>query len=214
VTGTFIVVEGVEGAGKSTQVALLAAWLEELAVASTITREPGGTALGEAVRALVLERTDLHVPRESELLLILAARAVFVRDVVRPALERGEVVVADRYELSTLAYQGYGRELNLDTVRKLNAFASVGLTPDLVLVLDVPVEVGLGRQRREGKVADRMERETGDFLGRVREGYLTLAREESNTVLIEAGGTPDEVFVRVRAALSGRFPGAFPTGSD
>ncbi len=127
----FIVIEGGEGAGKSTQAALLAEWLRERGVACTLARKPGSTALGEAIREVVLARTDLDMPAESELLLILAARAAFVRDVVDPALARGDVVIADRFDLSTLAYQGYGRGLNLSLVRAAMEIVVGDLRPDL-----------------------------------------------------------------------------------
>ncbi len=125
--GRFIVLEGGEGVGKSTQAALLGAWLEALGVPHVVTREPGGTPVGEAVRSVVLARTDLEMPAETELFLYLASRAAFVRDVVRPALEAGKTVVADRFDLSTLAYQGFGRGLDLDEVRRAIALATGGL---------------------------------------------------------------------------------------
>src|SRR5690606_33792944 len=125
--------------------------------------------------ALVLKRTDLSIPPESELLVILAARAAFVQEVVRPALARGEVVVSDRYDLSTFAYQGWGRGIALEELRRLSAFATGGLAPDLYVLLDLPVAEGAQRQRRQGKDADRFEGEGEAFLSRVREGYLSLA---------------------------------------
>ena len=173
-----MVLEGVEGAGKTTQVRLLGAWLEAEGVPHVLTREPGGTPVGEAVRELVLKRPHLDVPPASELLLILAARAAFVRDVVRPALERGEVVVADRFDASTLAYQGHGRGLDLPTVARMNAFATGGLRPDALVVLDLPVDEGRDRQRRQGKTADRIEREGRDFLERVRAGYRQVVEDD------------------------------------
>lgn len=146
--GLFIVLEGVEGSGKTTQARLLGERLARAGIDHLVTREPGGTATGEEIRRLLLHGGE--VPARAELLLMLAARAVFVEEVVRPALARGAVVVADRYELSTLAYQGYGRGLPLDEVRRMNAFATGGLTADLTLVLDVPPEVGAARRAREG----------------------------------------------------------------
>jgi dTMP kinase len=205
-----VVLEGVEGAGKTTQVALLSRWLEGLGVPHRTTREPGGTPVGEALRSLVLNRTDLDLPAESELLAILAARAAFVRDVVRPALGRGELVVSDRYDLSTFAYQGWGRGLDLEDVRRMSAFAARGLRPDLYVVLDVPVDVGANRQLRQGKGADRFEGEGAGFLSRVREGYLALARSDPRVRLVDARGTPDAVHEKVTALLRGEFPETFP----
>jgi dTMP kinase len=206
--GRFVVLEGVEGAGKTTQVARLAEWMGARGVPHVVAREPGGTPVGEAIRSVVLSRVDLEVPPVTELFLILAARAAFVRDVVRPALESGRVVVADRYELSTLAYQGYGRALDLEQVRRANHLATGGLRPDVCLVLDVPVDVGTGRQREGGKRADRMESEGSAFLERVREGYLGEAERDDRIVVVDGLGTPDDVHGRVVDALGPLLGGA------
>lgn len=203
--GTFIVLEGVEGAGKTTQVARLAEWLRARGGDPVVTREPGGTAVGEAIRAVVLDR-ELDVPPVSELLLILAARAAFVRDVVRPALDEGRVVLADRYDLSTLAYQGYGRGLDLEEVRRANRLATGGLRPDACVVLDVPVEAGRDRQRRAGKRADRMEEAGTEFLERVRRGYAAAADREPGVYRVDATGMPDAVFERVVGVLRQALP--------
>ena len=207
--GLFLVLEGVEGVGKSTQARLLSAWLAGLDVAHTMTREPGGTGLGEAIRSLVLERSDLAVSIEAELLLILAARTVFVKRVVRPALEKGEVVVSDRYDLSTLAYQGWGRGIDLDTVKRLNSFATGGLRPDLYLLLDLSAVEGLERQRLAGKTSDRLESEGEAFLSRVREGYLALSASEDRVRALDGSGPPEAVHARVKALLQEEFPETF-----
>jgi dTMP kinase len=207
--GRFIVLEGGEGAGKSTQAALLPAWLTAAGVRHRVAREPGGTPVGEAVRSVVLGRTDLDMPPESELFLILAARAAFVRDVVRPALEAGEVVVADRFALSTLAYQGYGRGLNLADVRHAVTLATGGLEPDLYVVLDVPVSLGAERQRHGGKRPDRIEGEGDAFLRRVRNGYLELAEREAHVRVLSGEGAPEEVHARIRRLLASEMPEAF-----
>jgi dTMP kinase len=207
--GLFLVVEGVEGAGKSTQVAMLSRWLKTRGISHIATREPGGTALGEALRALVLDRTDLSVPPEAELLVILAARATFVQEVVRPALERGELVLSDRYELSTFAYQGWGRGLDLEVVRHLSRFATGGLAPDLYLLLDLSVQEGAQRQRQQGKGADRFEGAGEAFLSRVRQGYLALAALEPNIQRVDALGTSDAVHEQMKAVLQARFPETF-----
>ncbi len=218
----FIVLEGGDGSGKTTQVALLSDWLDELGVEHVATREPGGTPLGEAVRSVVLGRTDLDVPAASELFLYLASRAAFVRDVVRPALAAGKVVVSDRFDLSTLAYQGYGRGLPVEEVRRAIALATGGLRPDVTLLLDVEVEEGVARRRAGGNRAgrfdllhepDRIEREGDVFLRRVREGYLALAADDERVRVLSGLGSPTQVQERVRAALTGLFPETFARGT-
>lgn len=205
----FIVLEGVEGSGKSTQIRLLDAWLDSLGLEHVRAREPGGTQVGEAIRNVLLHGDGWEMPAETELLLMLAARAAFVREVVRPALDAGRTVLADRFDFSTFAYQGYGRGLPLDRVRELNRFATGGLSPDLVLVLDLPLEVGRERQAREGKTLDRIERAGSDFMERVREGYRALSVSEGNARMIDGRGTPEEVHGRLRALLESSFPETF-----
>jgi len=209
----FIVLEGIEGSGKSTQIRLLEDWLQQVGVAHVLTREPGGTPVGERIRETVLHGVDLSIPPETELLLILAARAAFVQEVVRPALERGMVVVSDRFSWSTLAYQGYGRELPLDQVTRMDAFATGGLVPDLYVLLDVSVGGGLERQGRAGMVADRFEGEGEAFLERVRGGYMALVAGEDNAVRIDGTDDAETVQARIRAALAGRFPETFSRGT-
>lgn len=201
-TPRFIVFEGIEGAGKTTQIRLASAWLGALGIEHVTAREPGGTPVGEGIRSLLLDRRELDIPGETELLLMLAARAAFVRDVVRPALERGRTVLADRFALSTLAYQGYGRGLDLGDIRQLNRFATGGIEPDLYVVLDLPVGQGAERQQREGAERDRIEQEGEVFLERVRAGYCTLSDELPNVRTIDARGTTDEVHQRIRQLIS------------
>lgn len=207
--GRFIVLEGGDGVGKTTQVALLSSWFDAIGLPHISAREPGGTPVGEAIREVVLGRKDLDMPPETELLLILAARAAFVRDVVRPALAAGKTVLADRFSLSTLAYQGYGRGLDLDRVRLGIEIATGGLVPDVYLVLDLPADEGRERQRREGAEADRIEQESGGFRDAVREGYLALADSESGVELLSARGRPEEVHAHIRDLLEARFPATF-----
>ena len=205
--GLFIVLEGVEGARKSTQARLLSGWMHALGIAHTLAREPGGTPVGEAIRRVVLDKGELTMPPETELFLILGARAAFVQDVVRPALEKGQVFLADRFALSTFAYQGFGRGLDQGQVRKANELATGGLEPDLYIVLDLPVEEGLGR--KQGGAEDRIEREGAPFLARVREGYSRLAQEEPRAHLIPASGDPETVQAAIRKVLGDRFPETF-----
>ncbi|NJD11707.1 MAG: dTMP kinase [Gemmatimonadetes bacterium] len=203
----FIVLEGIEGSGKTTQAALLGEWLEQLGVPYRLTREPGGTELGEAVRQLLLHGGSM--PGVTELLLMLAARSALLAEVVRPALAAGEVVVADRYSLSTLAYQGYGRELDLAQVRRAIARATGGLTPDLTLVLEIPRPGGEARRVAGRRGEDRIERAGGAFHERVVEAYHLLADTEPQTVRLDGCGEPASVQARIRAALSRHFPETF-----
>jgi dTMP kinase len=203
--GLFIVLEGGDGVGKTTQAALLSSWMEGAGIPHVVTREPGGTPVGEAIRGLVLDRDDLDLSRETELLLILAARAAFVRDVVRPALAAGTTVVSDRFTLSTLAYQGFGRGIDLGKVRAGIEIATGGLEPDLCFVLDLPQDEIMGRMQRTGAVPDRIEREGEAFRHAVREGYLALAESEGNVQVIDARGTPEEVHERLRARVAARL---------
>lgn len=207
--GFFLVLEGVEGAGKTTQTRLLSRWMAERRIAHRIGREPGGTRVGEAIRRVLLDAPRREIPAETELLLLLAARAAFVRDVVRPALMRGEVMIADRFELSSLAYQGRGRGLDPDAVRALNAFATGAVRPDLTLVLDLPVAAGLARQSRAGKARDRIEGEGEVWLERVREAYRTLAAGDERVRLIDASGTEADVGRVVRKTVEDALPESF-----
>ncbi|HKK51555.1 MAG TPA: dTMP kinase [Myxococcota bacterium] len=205
----FIVLEGVEGAGKSTQVRLLGAWLTAAGIPWVAAREPGGTPVGEAIRSVLLDARDLDVPAETELFLMLGARAAFVRDVVRPALERGEVVIADRFDFSTFAYQGYGRGLALDDVVRVNEVATGGLRPDAYVVLDVPVDEGVARQAAEGGIPDRIESAGREFLDRVRSGYMELAEEYGNAHALDGRGDAEKVHGRIRSLLESLFPETF-----
>lgn len=209
--GLFVVLEGVEGAGKSTQARLLADWFADLGLPHVLAREPGGTPVGEAIRRVVLDRNGLAMPPETELFLILGARAAFVDGVVCPALEEGKIVLADRFDFSTFAYQGFGRGLDLERVKGANEMATGGLAPDLYLILDLPVEVGV--ERKGGVDAgDRIEQEGVAFLSRVQEGYRALAQETSRARIVDAGGSVEEVQVALRRVLMDLFPETFPTG--
>ncbi len=207
--GRFVVLEGVEGAGKSTQARMLGEWLEACGIRFTLTREPGGTDVGEAIRNVVQDRPELEVPPETELLLYLAARSAFVREVALPVLERGELLIADRFSLSTYAYQGFGRGLDLDEVRRMDRFASGGLAPDIYLVLDLPVEKGRARQKAAGQREDRLEGSGEAFLDAVATGYRELAATDDSVWLVDALGTPLEVHARVRDILRRELPETF-----
>jgi dTMP kinase len=201
----FIVLEGAEGSGKSTQARLLGERLAAHGIPHILTREPGGTGVGEEIRAILLHGAD--IPAETELLLMNAARAVFVAEVVKPALARGEVVIADRFWMSSLAYQGHGRGLPLDEVRQICAFAAQGVAPDLTVVLDVSMEIS--EARRAGRGADRIERAGTEFHERVAGAYRLLPQTESNVALISGVGDPAEVQGRILRLLGERFPETF-----
>lgn len=178
----FITFEGVEGSGKTVQARLLAEHLRESGLAVLLTREPGGTGIGDQVRQVLHDVRNTAMLSTTEILLYSAARAQIVGEVVAPALAAGQVVVSDRYADSTLAYQGFGRGLDLGALRFITAFATGGLNPDLTIFLDVPVEVGLLRKqaahRQEAGELNRMDQQSLEFYERVRRGYLTLAGED------------------------------------
>jgi dTMP kinase len=190
--GLLITLEGGEGSGKSTQAQALKALLEEAGRSVTVTREPAGCPLGRRVREL-LSDPSLELDRRSELFLFAAARAQHVAEVIRPALERGEVVICDRFSDSSVAYQGYGRGLRLDDVRLANGIATRGLVPDLTVLLDVPVEVGLARKQGED-APDRIGQEQAPFHERARQGYLAMAAAEPQRFLmVDATLSPEEI---------------------
>lgn len=178
----FVVVEGIEGSGKSTLVATLAQTLRADGRDVVVTREPGGTPLGNAIREIFLDRGVTIVPL-AEAMLVNAARAQHVAEVIRPALDAGKIVICDRFTDSTLAYQGYGRGVDLDALRKLCDAATGGLEPDLVLVLDVPVSVARERLGARARAADRIESESDQFHERVRDGFLEAAKARGHRVL-------------------------------
>jgi dTMP kinase len=211
VPGLFVTLEGIEGSGKSTQAGLLEASLAAERIAVRRTREPGGTALAEEIRKLVLNLGEEPVFPETELLLFLAARAQHVRGVIRPALAAGEVVICDRFTDATLAYQGGGRAADSDAIRRLNDYATGGLQPDRTFLLDLPVQEGIGRARkRQGKFGiDRIELEGSGFLEKVRAEYLAIADKEPKRVrVLDATGAPEAlartILSDVKSMLEGR----------
>ena len=195
--GIFITIEGIDGAGKTTQTRLLVGWLIGLGYGVCATREPGGTSAGERIRDLVLSR-EWAIPAEAELFLYLADRTIHVSQVIRPALAAGDVVVCERYTDSTLAYQGYGRGLDPGLLRQLNETATGGLVPDLTLVLDLPVNMA---RLDEGRL-DRLESEGRSFLARVAAGFRGLAEKEPGRVkLIDGSGEVQTVHGKMVAAV-------------
>ena len=206
--GMFITFEGGDGSGKSTQIQSVRDWFESRGREVIVTREPGGTELGTEIRRLVQNGPE-DVDARTEALLYAADRAYHVATVIRPALERGAVVLGDRYIDSSLAYQGAARSLGVDEIASLSAWATQGLYPSLTFLLDLPPEVGA---RRRTDAPDRMERESMDFHERVRHEYLRLAdAEPERIVVIDAVGTVDEVFSEIRGVLVERFDGGSST---
>ena len=206
--GVFITFEGGDGSGKSTQIQSVRDWFESRGREVIVTREPGGTELGTEIRRLVQNGPE-DVDARTEALLYAADRAYHVATVIGPALERGAVVLGDRYIDSSLAYQGAARSLGVDEIASLSAWATQGLYPSLTFLLDLPPEVGA---RRRTDAPDRMERESMDFHERVRHQYLRLAdAEPDRIVVIDAVGTVDEVFSEIRGVLVERFEGGSVT---
>lgn len=193
--GTFITLEGVDGAGKSTQLAAVRDWLAEHHIDAVFTREPGGTVLGEKLRELLLA-VDTEVTLETETLLMFAARQEHIARVIEPALAAGRWVVSDRFTDATFAYQGGGRGLPFERIRVLEDWVQQGLQPDLTLLFDVPLEVAAGRMAA-GRVLDRFEQEHADFHARVREAYLQRAAANSRIVTIDSNRAPELVRAEV-----------------
>ena len=194
--GSFITFEGIEGSGKSTQASLLRGFLEEQGLQVLVTREPGGSPIGEQIRGILLDPGNHGMVPLAELLLYEASRCQHVEAVIRPALEDGKTVICDRFFDASTAYQGYARGLEIKMVGDLNLIATGGRKPDLTIVLDLPVDVGL---RRLGRNLDRIEREAVAFHERVRRGYLRIAEDEPERVkVVNATGTIDDTFSDVR----------------
>jgi dTMP kinase len=197
----FVSIEGIDGCGKTTQIKLLAEYLSQLGVEFTIVREPGGTRVGEEIRQILLHK-DFQLCSESELLLFLAARAQIVREVVRPALESGRLVIADRFMDSSVAYQGVGRNLGQKVVQFMNSFVVGNTVPDITLYIDVPADVAMSRMRKEKK-NDKIEVESLEFFERVRKGYERLMVENSKRfVLIDGRQAEEQVHEDIRKSLT------------
>jgi dTMP kinase len=200
--GFFITVEGGEGAGKSTVLAFMRDWLVKAGCDVVVTREPGGTPLGERVREILLHARELHMSAETEALLMFSARAEHLERVIRPALDAGKTVLCDRFTDATYAYQGGGRGLSEERIAQLEAWVQGALRPNLTLLLDVPVAVGLKRANRRSE-PDRFEREQQEFFERVRAVYLARARREPRRMrVIDASRTPAEVQQQIASVLA------------
>lgn len=209
----FITFEGLDGCGKTTQIAMLAEALRELGLPVVTTREPGGTAIGDQIRSCLHDVNNTAMTSAAEILLYSASRAQLVREVIQPAVAAGKVVLCDRYADSTLAYQGYGRELDLDNLRTITDFATGGLQPDLTIWLDMDVERSLRRRQTPGEEINRMDLQTAAFYRRVEAGYRALvAVEPERWAVIDADRAPElvheEVLALVRERLQVKQPRA------
>jgi dTMP kinase len=206
-SGLFFSFEGVEGSGKSTQVKLLAEYLEAKGYEVVLTREPGGSPISDEIRKILLTSSTDGISPKAELLLFLASRAEHVEKIIRPALEKGKVVITDRYTDSSLAYQGEARSLTMEDVSKLNDFATSNLYPDLTFLLDLDPENGLKRSldrlNREGSDESRMEEEDQSFHEKTREAFLKIAKlDPDRFCVLDASETPEDIFEKIKDYLS------------
>jgi dTMP kinase len=204
-TGFFVTLEGPEGSGKSTQARLLADYLRNCGEEVLFTREPGGTTIGDQIREVLHSLSNTAMAPATELLLYSAARAQVVAEAIRPALEANKIVVADRYADSTLAYQGYGRKLDLEWVKCITEFATGGLKPDLTFFIDITVQEGLQRRKEghtRGEEWNRMDSLSREFYDRVRAGYLEMMREEPGRwVYVDGSGGVESVQGALRRGI-------------
>ena len=209
--GFFLTFEGIEGSGKTTQIQRLSQQIRSSGQNIVLTKEPGGTPLANRIRAILLDPHEEAMDGMTELLLYEASRRQHVVDLIRPALERGAIVLSDRFTDATLAYQGYGRLLDMDRLQTLNRWVTDGLTPDLTVIFDLSETESLERARERNRNSkalqdeSRLEGEDLRFHRRVREGYLAIAEGDlKRYAVLDAGGTPDEVFDRLTTLLSAR----------
>ncbi len=200
--GKFLTIEGTEGVGKSTNLAFVADWLRGRGIEVIVTREPGGTPLAEEIRSLLLSKREEPFDETAELLLVFAARAQHLAQVIKPALARGAWVLSDRFTDATFAYQGGGRGLSKATIEQLEQLVQGDLRPDLTLILDIDVELGLNRARQRGEL-DRFESEAVVFFERVRAAYRQRAESAPNRyAVVDAGKTLDEVQIEIDQVLT------------
>lgn len=199
----FISFDGIDGTGKTTQMRLFVTWLEQRGYTVTACRDPGGTGLGEQLRDVLLQKSELAICRRAEMLLYMASRAQLVDEVIRPALEAGDLVVSDRYLLANVVYQGYAGGMDVDALWQVGQVAVAHHHPDVVFVLDMPVDQAIARMDRE---LDRMESQGQEFMERVRQGYLAEAAKRAELVVIDAAGSVEEVQTRIRAAVAQKLP--------
>lgn len=205
--GFFITLEGIEGSGKTTQQKNISSYLTAQGEKVLLTREPGATRLGEQIRNILLDPDWVEMTSRAEILLYAADRAQHIEEVVRPALAEDKIVISDRYYDSNIAYQGYGRGLDVEMVKQINNWAVNYLTPDLTILFDLPVEVGLSRvyARSSDKQGDRLEREKLSFHKRVRRGYLQLAENLDRFIIVDADRPSNQIKTELNEILKERL---------
>ena len=202
-SGRFITFEGIDGSGKSTQINMLSSWLNEKDIPNIIVREPGGSSVSEKVRDILLDRKNLNLSFNAESFLFLSARAQLVNEIVIPALENGKYVICDRYIDSTIAYQGFGRGLDVEFLKKMNHFAINGIYPHLTFFLNITIDESI--LRRSSESDDRMESSGNSFLSSVNEGYLQLLKQESRIKNINASKDVVTVFQNICQFMTEKF---------
>ena len=203
-TGKFITFEGIDGSGKTTQINLLEAKLSQQGISTLILREPGGTKLSEKIREILLDRENINLSPSAESLLFVASRAQLMAEKIKPSLERNQFVICDRYTDSTVAYQGYGRGLNVEYLEELNKFATDSIQPDITIILDVDPEKAAIRIASD--VPDRLEATGAPFFLRVREGYYEIARDNpSRCMIIDEDQPENEVFESIMKAVNNKL---------
>jgi len=202
----FITFEGPDGSGKTTQIRLLAEWLREQGHEVVLTREPGGTEIGDQIRTVLHDPYNTAMDARTEILLYSASRAQHVAQLIRPSLAAGKIIISDRYADSTLAYQGYGRGLDLEVLRAVTSFATGGLTPALTVYLNITPEEGLQRRRLGGDEWNRLDAEALEFHQRVRAGYLELVKQGTERwAVIDAARSVEEVQAEIRTVVQARL---------
>lgn len=202
--GLFITLEGIDGCGKSTQREMLAEKLKSRGFDIVVTREPGGTVIGEGIRQLLVSDASVHIAPTTELLLYVAARAQHVAELIRPSVDAGRIVISDRYTDSTVAFQGYGRGLDLDVIESLNRFATAGLKPDLTIVFDLDPNTARSRSvsRPVGGLLGAFDEQHADFHERMRAGYLKMAKNDPSRIrVVDASGLADETHGQVMSVV-------------
>lgn len=206
----FLAFDGIDGAGKSTQIQMLTEWLGGLQIPCELVRDPGSSPLGEAVRELLLHREEIPIAPVAEMLLYMAARAQLVTQRILPALESGKWVISDRFLLANVVYQGAGHGLPMETLWDVGAVATQQLSPDITILLDLPVELAMSRMKGP---QDRLEKRGRDYFQRVRDGFLMqLPRASSKTLVVDATQTPEVIHQRIVAFLSSNDKGSEPLG--